>query len=103
LIELYSEVADTNYGKVAAVFDATANDFTAATKRCDPETDGDAIVGRPDSVRTAWLDAAKHAAELDRMVPVLRAAAELCGVSTAGDRRYMSSLPFLQGVRSRWP
>jgi hypothetical protein len=101
LIELYSEVADTNYGKVAAVFDATANDFTAATKRCDPEADGDAIVGRPDSVRTAWLDAAKHAAELDRMVPVLCAAAELCGVSTAGDTALLPLLIDASGCHRR--
>ena len=52
LIELYSEVADTNYGKVAAVFDAAAPKFTAAAKRCDRDADGDAIVGEPDSVRT---------------------------------------------------
>ena len=85
LIELYSEVADINYGKVAAGFDPAATKFTTAAKRCDPEADGDAIVGEPHSVRTAWLDAAKHAAELDSLVPMLCAAAELCGISTVGD------------------
>jgi hypothetical protein len=85
LIELYSEVADTNYAKVGKEFDATATEFTAAAKQCDPEAAGDAIVGQPHPVRTAWLDVAKHAAELDRMVPVLCAAAELAGISTTGD------------------
>jgi hypothetical protein len=85
LVAAYSEVAASNYGKVGKEFDAVATAFTAAAKQCDPEADADAIVEQPDSVRQGWLDSTVHAAELDRLVPVLRAAAELCGVSSADD------------------
>src|SRR5262249_19780179 len=52
---------------------------------CDPESDSDSIVGQHDSVRTGWLDAAKHAARLDWVVPVLCAAIEICGISAVDD------------------
>ena len=85
LIEIYDEAAADNYGAVAKVFDAAATKFTAAAKRSDPEADADSIVGQPDSVRQGWLDSTVHAAELDRLVPILQAAAELCDVSTDDD------------------
>lgn len=85
LVQLYSEVAGSNYAKVGAEFDATANDFTTSANKCDPETDSDTVVGQPHSVQTAWLDCAKFVARLDRLVPVLQSAAELCGISTAYD------------------
>jgi len=55
----------------------TGLDFTAAAVRCDPELDGAAIVGAADETRRAWLDAAVVAVELDKLVPVLAAAANL--------------------------
>lgn len=85
LAAAYSEAAADSYAKVAAVFSAAATKFTAAAKQCNAEADSDAIVGEPDSVRRRWLDAAKHAAELNRLTPILCAAAELCGISTADD------------------
>jgi hypothetical protein len=85
LVQLYSEVAATNYAKVGKEFDSAATEFTAAAKRCDPKASSDSIVGQPDPVRSGWLDAAKHAARLDSLVPILCTAAELCGISTRDD------------------
>jgi hypothetical protein len=85
LIELYSEVAATNYAKVGTQFDAVAGNFHAAASKCDPEADGDSVVGLPDAVRTGWMDAQKHTQELDRLVPILWAAAELCGIQNRDD------------------
>src|SRR5262245_11761806 len=48
-----------------------------------------------DPVRTGWLDAAKHAARLDWLVPVLCAAIEICGISVVDDT---ASLPLLIGT-----
>jgi hypothetical protein len=85
LIRAYSEAAYASYGKVAAEFNTVASRFTAAAKQCDPEADSDAIVGQPDSVRQGWLASAVHAAKLDKLVPILCAAAELAGISTRDD------------------
>jgi hypothetical protein len=86
LIELYAKVAAVNYGKVAAQFDTVAARFTAAAGCCDPELDGAAIVGAADETRRAWLDAAVVAVELDRLVAVLSAAAQLAGVPATASR-----------------
>ena len=42
-------------------------------------------MGESNRVRTGWLDTAKNAAALDRLVPILQAAAELCGVYSGDD------------------
>jgi hypothetical protein len=93
LIQAYSEAADTNYASVAKAFDTAATKFTAAAKECDPEADSDAVVGQPDSVRQGRLDSTLHAVELDRLTPVLQAAAELCGIYTGRDDTWL--LPLL--------
>ena len=86
LIRLYAEAAADNYALVGKQFDSVAAKFTTAAGKCgDHEASSEDVVGQPNTVRDAWLDAAKHAAELDRLVPVLRAAAELAGISTADD------------------
>ncbi|HYB35863.1 MAG TPA: hypothetical protein VEF72_08825 [Mycobacterium sp.] len=85
LIEIYSEVADTNYAKVSKEFNAVASEFTAAAKQCDPEADAETLIDQPDPVRTGWLDAQRFAARLDKLVPVLVAAVELAGVSARDD------------------
>jgi hypothetical protein len=78
---------------VAKAFDTAATKFTAAAKECDPEADSDAVVGQPDSVRQGRLDSTLHAVELDRLTPVLQAAAELCGIYTGRDDTWL--LPLL--------
>jgi hypothetical protein len=101
LIQLYSEAAADSYGKVAAAFDAAATKFAAAAKQCDPEASSDAIVGQPDSVRQGWLDSAKHAAELNRIMPVLQDAAELAGVYTGDDTALLPLLVDTAGLHRR--
>jgi hypothetical protein len=78
-------VAAANYAKVAAEFDRVAGEFTTAAVAGNPEADASALVGEADPARKGWLDAAVYAAELDRLVPVLQAAAELCGIDTRDD------------------
>jgi hypothetical protein len=79
-VALYSKAAVANYGKVAKEFDGAASKFTTAALQCDPEAEPASIVGQPDSVRTSWLNTLEHAAELDALVPVLLAAAELADI-----------------------
>jgi hypothetical protein len=85
LVQLYSEVAAANYAKVAKEFDTVAGKFTTAAFAGNPEADANTLVSEPDPVRKGWLDAAVYAAELDRLTPVLQAAAELCGIDTRDD------------------
>ena len=88
LVQLYSDVAAANYHAVAKQSDSAAADFNTSAGQCGevgPEADTDAVVRQRDPVRTAWLDCAKHAAGLDRLVPVLCAAAELNGVATGDE------------------
>jgi hypothetical protein len=85
LVQLYSEVAAANYGEVGKEFNAVASKFTTAVKGCDPEADSTEVVALPDETRSAWLDAQRLAGNLDELVPVLWAVAELCGISTAAE------------------
>jgi hypothetical protein len=101
LIAAYSEAAPINYDKVAKEFDTVASAFTAAAKQCDPEADSSAVVGQPDSVRQGWLESTVRAAELDRLVPVLCAAAELCGTSTREDTMLLPLLIDTAGLHRR--
>jgi hypothetical protein len=79
LLALYKPVALKNYKAVAAQFDDAAKAFVKAANVIDPEATSDAIVYRDDKTRQAWLAAAVAAKELDELVPVLAAAAELAG------------------------
>lgn len=101
LVQLYSEVAAINYAKVAKEFDTVASDFTALAKQCNPEVDGASIVGEPDSVRSAWLDAQKFAAGLDKLTPVLQAAAELYGIYTGDDTALLPLVIDTTGLHRR--
>lgn len=80
LEELYAAVAVDSYTKVAKQFDTVGSLFTAAARKSDPEAASDSIVSQADPVRTAWLDATKHAAELDRLQLLVIAAAEWYGI-----------------------
>ena len=101
LIELYSEVADTNYGKVGKEFNAVAGEFTAAAKQCDPEANAETLIDQPDAVRTGWLDAQRFAARLDKLVPILVAAVELCGISARDDTWLLPLLVDPTGLHRR--
>ena len=92
LIQAYAKVADANYAKVAAEFDHVAGEFATAAVAGNPEASGESIFGQPDPVRTGWLDAAKHAADLNRLTPILVAAAELCGINAAADDTWLLAL-----------
>ena len=66
-----------------------------------PEAPTDTVVRQRDPVRSAWLDAAKYASRLDGLVPVLQAAAELCGVSTAADEMLLPLVIDVTGLHRR--
>jgi hypothetical protein len=83
--DTYSTVAVENYGKVAEIFDAAAAHFTSTARVVDVEASGESMVDQPDKQRRAWLDAAKYAHQLTKLLPSLHAAAQLAGVpETAG-------------------
>jgi hypothetical protein len=84
--QIYSTIAVDSYRKVAAEFDCAATKFSTAAGKCDPGADGASVVGLPDATRTAWMDAARHAAALDRLTPVLHAAAQLAGAPATARR-----------------
>jgi hypothetical protein len=73
-------------GKVAAEFDGMAANFADVAGLCDPEADAAAMVEASDERRRAWTNAAVFATKLDRSVPVLSAAAQLCGLPEAVSR-----------------
>lgn len=79
LADLYRPVALSNYRAVASKFDAAAKHFVTAVSVVDPNTDAALVVSMSDTERKAWQQAELHAAELDRILPALRAAAELAG------------------------
>lgn len=81
LHELYAQSAMTNFTKVCDMFDAAAKRLTAAAKVVDIDSDAERVVNADDKVRTAWSDALMAARELDKLVAVLAAAAELAGAN----------------------
>lgn len=79
LLAAYAKVAAANYAKAAAQYDSAAKQFAQAVAAIDPETDA-TIVARPDTTqeqRQAWADAEALAHQLDRLLGLLVAAAEL--------------------------
>jgi hypothetical protein len=86
LIEFYSKVAASNYAKVAKKFDGVAANFTDVAGCCDPEGDAASMVEAPDETRASWLNAAIFANKLDRVVPIVRAAASLANVPSSAHR-----------------
>jgi hypothetical protein len=79
-------IGSANYGKVAAAFNAVSDKFSADAGRCNPEADGVDIVRESDDVRASWLNVAVTAVELDKLVPILQAAAQLAGVTATVHR-----------------
>ena len=79
LVQVYSPVARSNFKKVATQFDDAATKFTAAADIVDPERPAESMVNAPQAQRTAWSQAPLHSSKLDALMPVMIAAAELCG------------------------
>ena len=77
--DAYTSVAATNYGIAAERFNDAAQAFTDAAT-IDPNTPADQVVAASEKIRKAWSACATHAAELDKALPVMRAAAELAGI-----------------------
>lgn len=92
LRDLYAPHAQTNYEVVADLFDAAADRLSKAAAVIDPDADPAAVVNADTKTRQAWTDSFLAATELDRLVPMLQAAAELAGVSTS---RREALLPLL--------
>lgn len=84
---LYEPAAAKNYKTVASQFDDAAKSFTKAANTVDPETGSDAIVHTDDRTRQSWFAAAVAAQQLDELVPVLAAAAELAGAPAGTSHR----------------
>lgn len=76
----YAPEAIPNYLTVATKFDRAAQEFTAAAAVCDPTESAAAVVAASEKIRKAWQATATHADELSKLLPVLRAAAELAGL-----------------------
>lgn len=76
----YAAVAEVNYRTVADRFNTAAEAFTSAAAVCDPNQPAEAVVAASDRIRKAWQASADHAAELTKVLPVLKAAAELAGI-----------------------
>ena len=79
LVQAYGPVSRSNFKKVATQFDDAARCFTAAVNVVDPERPAELMVNAPQGQRTAWSQAPLHSSKLDALVPVMVAAAELCG------------------------
>lgn len=84
----YSVVALSVYGQLAARFDTAASKLAAAAAAVDVELDAAAAVAAPEKARKAWLDAEHAAAELNRLLTPLKAAAvlaEICDDTAEND------------------
>lgn len=79
LLATWEPYAVEAYGKVAAAGDKAGADFATAAHKCNPEASADVLVGRDGPTQKAWLGSLDAAAELDKLLPVLTAAAELTG------------------------
>jgi hypothetical protein len=76
----YASVAATNYATVAAAWQATADELTAAVQKVKPSAPVGDVLRAPAAVRTAWEVAPALADDLSRLAPILRTAARLAGV-----------------------
>ncbi|WP_426118474.1 hypothetical protein [Kocuria sp. LHG3120] len=76
----YQDVATEAWEAAAAMFNTTAARFTTAASLIDPEAPADQVVRVDNKQRTAWMDAANAAAELDQLTPLVLDAASLAGI-----------------------
>lgn len=75
----YNLTADQTYGKVAALFDAAARQFTDAHHAIDCEAPAELVVDLPDKARKLWRQEPELAADLDRLAVALHACGVLAG------------------------
>lgn len=83
----YRAVATEAWEASAAMFNATATRFTKAASLVNPESPADQVVRMDNKQRTAWMDAANAAAELDQLTPLVLNAADLAGFPTGPAER----------------
>ena len=83
--DTFAAHAESIYRTVAAIFNRAVESFTACTAVCDPEMPAVAVVDATEKVRKAWKQAEGAAAELDRILPALVAAAQLAGLADDTD------------------
>lgn len=81
LQELWKPFAPRAYKQVADEFDVVAKLFHSALAVYDPEPNAEQAITADEPSRAAWVDAPRHALELDRVAGILRTAAEPCGQS----------------------
>ena len=84
LVELYQPVAARNYRSVAKEFNEAADRFTAAARTIDPESDSDAVLRAAGGARQVWFTSGETAEQLDKLSPVIYAAAELVPGAPSG-------------------
>jgi hypothetical protein len=101
LLDLWAPFASKAFKQVADEFDAAAKLLETAVNICDPELDPEAVVTADEPARAAWLAAPLHAAELDRLVGVLRCAAELCGTNTKSEEIKLALVVDATGAHRR--
>jgi hypothetical protein len=86
LYALYEPTAGDNWTAAADLFDKAAAAFTKAADTVDPEAPATAVMGEPEKVRKAWTEAEFLVHDIDAAIPVLSAAAALCGIPADGSR-----------------
>lgn len=98
---IYAANADSNYRKVAALFDKAAATFGKCAAVVDPETDAADLVQADDRTRKAWVDALLAARELDALLPVLASAAALAGARTGSAEAKLALSVDTRGLHRR--
>jgi hypothetical protein len=84
LHEAYAPHARRRYTLAAARFDGAVRKFLALVEACgDPEAAPERVLASSPQAQAAWRSAPEAAAELDRLLPALSAAAELAGAPAA--------------------
>lgn len=83
----YQQVATEAWEAAAAMFNTTAARFTKAASLIDPEAPADQVVRMDNKQRSAWMEAANAAAELDQLTPLVLDAASLAGLPTGPAER----------------
>ena len=82
----YAESAAANYIALAGMYDKAAAKLAACASTVDITLDAEKIVGLDAKSRTAWMDAALAAKELDGRFAALSDAATLAGIPVSADR-----------------
>ena len=85
LVQIYSETAATNYQVIAREWDSIAATFTQQASIVDLELPALEAVALPEPQRQAWLAGEQTAHQLDQLLPVLTAAAQLAGLPIDND------------------